>query len=179
MLRRFASVIAFGVGLVNSLAAAEPMPTAKGVREAVIKALPLIQKGSTGHMAHRTCFACHHQAIPILATTTARSHGGRIQEEELPKHLRFIVDFLDRNRTNYLKGRGQGGQVDTAGYALWTLEMGGWKPDKTTAAVVEYLLLHNKDLDHWRSAASTRPPSEASRFTPNYLAVRALQDRKS
>jgi hypothetical protein len=88
--------------------------------------------------------------------------------------LRFIVDFLDRNRENYLKGQGQGGQVDTAGYALWTLEMGGWKPDRTTAAVAEYLLLYNKDLDHWRST-SNRPPSEASAFTVNYLAVRALQ----
>ena len=51
--------------------------------------------------------------------------------------------------------------MDTAGYALWTLEMGGWKPDATTAAVAEYLLLYNKDLDHWRGS-SNRPPSEAS-----------------
>ena len=27
-----------------------------------------------------------------------------------------------------------GGQVDTAGYALYTLELGGWKPDATTEA---------------------------------------------
>jgi len=64
--------------------------------------------------------------------------------------------------------------VDTAGYALWALEMGGWKPDGTTAAVAEYLLLHDKDLDHWKTT-SQRPPSEASLFTTNYLAVRALQ----
>jgi hypothetical protein len=175
MLRRFTSVAVLGMGLANALVAAEPAPASKAVREAIVKALPLIQKGSAGHMAHRTCFACHHQAIPILAMTAAQSHGARIDEEAVPKHLRFIVDFLDKNRANYLKGRGQGGQVDTAGYALWTLEMGGWKPDKTTAAVAEYLLQHNKALDHWRSAASTRPPSEASLFTPNYLAVRALQ----
>src|SRR5947209_6403776 len=61
-----------------------------------------------------------------------------------------------------------------AGHALLTLEVGGWKPDRTTAAVAEYLLLRNKDLDHWR-AISDRPPSEASPFTTSYLAVRALQ----
>jgi hypothetical protein len=105
---------------------------------------------------------------------TARSRGFPISEEEFQKHLRFIADFLDGNRANYLKGRGQGGQVDTAGYALWTLELGAWKPDQTTAAVAEYLLLHHKDLDHWRGT-SNRPPSEASSFTVNYLAVRALQ----
>ncbi len=65
--------------------------------------------------------------------------------------------------------------MDTAGYALWTLKLGGWKSDRTTAAVVEYLLQRDNDRDHWRSGASSRPPSEASPFTANYLAVRALQ----
>lgn len=72
------------------------------------------------------------------------------------------------------RGEARGGQVDTAGYALWTLEMGGWQANATTAAVAEYLLLYNKDLDHWR-LTSNRPPSEVSLFTTNYLAVRALQ----
>jgi len=125
-------------------------------------------------MAKRTCFACHHQAIPILALTTARTRGFPIKEEELRKHLRFIAEFLAKDQENYHKGRGQGGQVDTAGYALWTLEQGGWKPDTTTAAVVEYLLLYDKNLDHWR-VSGNRPPSEASAFTTNYFAVRALK----
>jgi Prenyltransferase and squalene oxidase repeat len=162
------------LGLVNPMDATEPAPTAKEVRAGVVKALPLIEKGSAGHMAHRTCFACHHQAIPVLAMATARSRGVSVSEEGLQKHLRFIAEFLDQNRENYLKGHGQGGGVHAAGYALWTLEVGGWKPDQTTAAVAEYLLLHNKDLDHWHNIES-RPPSVASSFTANYLAVRALQ----
>lgn len=160
--------------LVSPLAAAETAPTEKEVREAILKALPLLEKGALGHMKQRTCFACHNQALPILAMTTARSRGIAINEKDLEKHLQFINGFLDRNRTNYLKGKGQGGQVDTAGYALWTLEMGGWKANETTAAVTEYLLLYNKDLEHWRVTAN-RPPSEASQFTANYLALRALQ----
>jgi hypothetical protein len=167
-------VAALVIGLVAPLSAAEPERAAKQIRDAVVKALPLIQKGGAGHMEHRTCFACHNQAIPILAMTTAQSRDVPVEGTEVRKHLRFIADFLDTNRDNYLKGLGQGGQVDTAGYALWTLEMGGWKPDQTTAAVAEYLLLRNKDVDHWRGT-SNRPPSEASRFTANYLAVRALQ----
>jgi hypothetical protein len=161
------------LALAGPLAAAEPAPTAKEIRAAVARALPLIQKGSAGHMAHRTCFACHHQAIPVLALTTARSRGFPLKQEEVQKHLKFIATFLDKNRANYLKGKGQGGQADTAGYALWTLELGGWKPDATTAAVAEYLLLREKDRDHWRTT-SNRPPSEVSPFTTTYLAVRAL-----
>jgi hypothetical protein len=154
--------------------AAEPGPTAKQVRDAVARALPLIQKGAAGHRAKRTCFACHHQGVPILALATARSRGFSVVVDDGPQHAKAIADFLDGNRTNYQNGRGQGGQVTTAGYALWTLEMGGWKPDQTTAAVAEYFLLANKNLDHWRGTAS-RPPSEGSPFTATYVAVRALQ----
>ncbi len=111
----------------------------------VVNALPLIQKGAAGHMAKRTCFACHHQAIPLLAATTARARGVPIVADELDKHLDFIAAFLAKNRDNYKQGKGQGGQADTAGYALWTLELGGREPDETTAAVAEYLLLRDKD----------------------------------
>jgi hypothetical protein len=173
-MRRYTAVAVLWIGLIPPLSAAETAPTAKQIRDAVVKAMPLIRKGGAGHMEHRTCFACHNQAIPVLAMTTARSRDVPLKQGEVRKHLRFIADFLDTNRAEYLKGLGQGGQVDTAGYALWTLEMGGWKPDQTTAAVAEYLLLRNKDVDHWRGT-SNRPPSEASRFTVNYLAVRGLQ----
>jgi hypothetical protein len=125
-------------------------------------------------MAQRTCFACHNQAVPVLALTTARSRGFPVREEELQKHGHFIADFLETNRENYVKGRGQGGSADTAGYALWTLELIGRKPDRITAAVAEYLLLYNKDLDHYRPSGN-RPPSEVSPFTTTYFAIRALQ----
>lgn len=167
-------VIALLIGLFSPLSAAEPATTTEDIRAAVVKALPLIQKGSNGHRAQRTCFACHHQAIPLFAMTAARSRGITIKEEDVGKHLQFIADFLGKNRDGYREGRGQGGQADTAGYALWTLETGGWKPDETTAAVAEYLLQRHKDLDHWR-ATSNRPPSEKSSFTTTYVALRGLQ----
>ncbi|HTU22748.1 MAG TPA: prenyltransferase/squalene oxidase repeat-containing protein [Gemmataceae bacterium] len=167
-------VTALLIGLVSSLSAAEPAATAEDIRAAVVKALPLIQKGSNGHRAKRTCFACHHQAIPLFALTAARSRGISIKEEDVQKHLQHIADFLGKNREGYREGRGQGGQADTAGYALWTLETGGWKPDETTAAVAEYLLRRHKDLDHWRSTAN-RPPSEKSSFTSTYVSLRGLQ----
>lgn len=146
----------------------------KDLREAVTRALPLLQKGAAGHRQQRTCFACHNQGVPILALTTAQKRGFAIDQEDLQKHLQFIDGFLDKNRANFLKGKGTGGQADTAGYALWTLELGGWKANDTTAAVAEYLLQYQKDLDYWRVTAN-RPPSEASPFTTTYLAGRALE----
>jgi hypothetical protein len=152
----------------------DAMPVAVAdLRPAVEKSLPLLLKGAVGHRENRTCFACHNQGLPILALTAAQSRGFAIDKEELQKQLEFITEFLGKNRENYLQGKGQGGQADTAGYALVTLAAGEWKPDDTTAAVAEYLLQRDKDQDHWRNV-STRPPSEASTFTTSYVALRSL-----
>lgn len=149
-----------------------PVPSAE-LKAAVAKALPPLTRGAAGHREEKTCFACHNQGLPILAMTTARDRGVAIDAAELKAQLQFIAEFLHGNRAKYLEGKGQGGQADTAGYALVTLELGGWKADDTTAAVTQYLLLRNADLDHWR-ANSQRPPSEGSDFTTTYVALRGL-----
>jgi hypothetical protein len=165
------TVLLLPAGAVPS---AEPANSVDEVKAAVGKALPLLWKGAEGHVGQRTCFACHNQAVPILAFTTARERGFAVNDEDLQKQLKFIAAFLAGNQENYRQGKGQGGQADTAGYALFALELGGWKPDATTEAVAEYLLRFNKEQGRWR-ATSKRPPSEASDFTPTYLALRALR----
>jgi hypothetical protein len=105
--------------------------------------------------------------------TLAESRGFKVDAEGMQKQYQLTEKHLARGKDNYKKGTGQGGQVDTAGSALWVLELGGWKPDETTAAVAEYLLLRDKDKDYWRTS-SNRPPTEASNFTATYLAIRAL-----
>jgi hypothetical protein len=158
--------------VASRASAADQRPPAE-VKTAVARALPLLLKGAEGHVAKRTCFACHNQALPMLAMTAARPRGFSVRDEDLKKQADFIAKFLGSNRDNYRQGKGQGGQADTAGYALLTLELAGWKPDATTEAVIEYLILRDKDRDHWRTT-SNRPPSEVSNFTVTYLAIRGL-----
>jgi hypothetical protein len=110
----------------------------------------------------------------MLAFHAARRHGFTVSDDDLKEQTEFIATFLGKNKEKFKKGEGTGGQVDTAGYALLTLELGGHKPDDTTAAVAEYLLKYQADKDHWR-VSSNRPPSEASHFTTNYLALRSLR----
>jgi hypothetical protein len=170
-------LLAAMIGLAAGLAApaAETAPTPAALRAAVEKSLPLLTAGARGSMEKRErCFTCHNQGLPIMALATAQSRGFKIDAEELAKQVKFTADFLDKNRTNYLAGKGQGGQADTAGYALWTLENGGWKPDATTAAVSEYLLRWQKELEHWRPQ-SRRPPTEQSLFTSTHVALRGLK----
>jgi hypothetical protein len=135
----------------------------------------VLDSGAAGSMAERpNCFTCHNQGLPLLALTTARARGFEVDSEHVKKQTQFIAGFLERNRERFLEGKGTGGQVATAGQALWALETDGWKPDATTSAVTEYLLLFEKDKDHWRMT-SHRPPSESSHFTSNYLAIRGLK----
>jgi squalene-hopene cyclase-like protein len=143
------------------------------LRSAIEKSLPLLMQGAIGHRENRTCFACHNQGLPILALMAADQRGFVIDREEIDRQTAFIAKFLDGNRENYLQGKGQGGQADTAGYALWTLAEAGHQADDITAAVSEYLILRNKDKDHWQNN-SNRPPSEANPFTTSYVALYGL-----
>jgi hypothetical protein len=110
-----------------------------------------------------------HREDPGLQT-----RGFDISTDLLKSQAEHVVGFLDTNRENYKAGRGTGGQAATAGYALFTLELAGHKPDENTAAVVEYLLKTQPDRDHWRTN-SNRPPTESSDFTTTYLVMRALR----
>jgi hypothetical protein len=148
-------------------------PSLEQVKQSVTKALPLIRLSVEEYPRHRDCFSCHHQAVPVLAMTVARDHGFTIDPDEIRHPLEHTQADLKGAIDSYRKGGGQGGGVTRAGYALWTLEAGGWAPDETTAAVTEFLLIRDKDRDSWRSS-SRRPPSEASEFTSTYLALRQL-----
>jgi hypothetical protein len=110
-----------------SILADDVVPSNEAIKAAVVKSLPLLETAARGSMEKRKqCFTCHNQALPVMALTMARSRGITIDPENLRRQVEFTAEFLARNRTNYLAGRGQGGQALTAGYALWTLEMGGW-----------------------------------------------------
>jgi putative heme-binding domain-containing protein len=152
----------------------EAAPDPAHVRAAAERALTAIQKSTEEYPKHRDCFSCHHQAAPTLALTLAKRRGFTIDEESLRAQAELTHADLHGAVENYRQGRDQGGGATRAGYALWTLELGGWKPDETTAAVVSFLLQRDKDRDHW-GTSSRRPPSESSDFTTTYVALRALR----
>jgi squalene cyclase len=165
--------ILFLIITLNCRSAAAPNEAA--IRTAIEKSIPLLEAGTKGSIEKRArCFTCHNQAFPVIALTTARSRGFKIDEANLTRQVKFTADFLQGSRERYLKGRGQGGQVDTATWALRTLEHGGWKSDDTTEAVVEYLIVYQRSLEHWK-ANSNRPPTEKSPFNATRGAIRALQ----
>src|SRR5436190_23802502 len=85
-------IVACTAGLLHSLTGHAADPAA--IRSAVANALPPLVKGADGHVANRTCFACHSQAQPILAYTLARSRGVPVPAWDLPRQVDFIAAFL-------------------------------------------------------------------------------------
>lgn len=144
------------------------------ISTAIRKAVPLLENGAAGSAKERTCFTCHSQALPVFALAEARKRGFTINEEIFSSQITHTLEHLKRGVKGYREGRGQGGRVMTAGYALWTLEAGEWEPDETTEAVAHYLLEFQKKDRRWHQASS-RPPSAGSDFANTYLALRALR----
>ncbi len=143
------------------------------VRVAVQRAVPLIEKASSGSAEQRRCFTCHHQAIPVLALSKAQKLGFDVDSKNLERQVSHTLAHLQRGQQKYTEGNGQGGRVVTAGYALWTLEAGGHPPDDVTSAVTGFLLQDQKDRNHWQQA-SKRPPMSGSPFMTSYVAIRGL-----
>ncbi len=153
-----------------------PRPThERDMRSTIRRSISLIEASSAEYRRQRQCFSCHHQALPVLTLIEARNSGFAIDEGNLAGQLDHTAAHLDRGREGYAEGRGQGGQVDTAGWALWALEAGGRSADETTAATTGYLLSYQNDLGRWRSSGTGRPPTQGSEFTATYVALRGLE----
>ena len=153
-----------------------PLPPAKpdAVRVAVRSAVPQLVAGATGHADKKSCFACHNQMYPALALSVARGRGFDVPESFFKEQSEHVAEFLRTNKKQFLEGKGTGGQTATASFALLTLELAGYKPDETTAAVAQYLLKFEPTRDYWRMT-SNRPPTESSDFTTTYVVMRALR----
>ncbi len=147
--------------------------TSQQIDSAIRRSVTLLERTSAKTAESRTCFTCHGQALPVLALVQASKLEFQVDQVNLQHQLSHTHEYLSEGLADYQEGKGQGGQVDTAGYAILTLKAGDWPADDVTAAVVEYLLKYQSSQDHW-SSSSNRPPSEASDFSATYVALASL-----
>jgi hypothetical protein len=145
------------------------------IRAAIELTIPWLEEASAGSSKENKCFTCHNHALPVMALSEAKRLDFSVDEDILSAQLKHILAHLKRGEKRYLEGKGQGGQVLTAGYALWALHAGGLAGDTTTAAVADYLLKDQSKKDHW-TKKGTRPPSDGNEFTTTYVALRGLQE---
>src|SRR5262245_4505242 len=80
-----------------ALWADEPASPRQDYRQAVEKALPLLQKSMAISIEKRECFMCHHQALPALGVVTARAHGFGIDDKGLAAQIEHAAKFANKN----------------------------------------------------------------------------------
>ena len=169
-------MIPVAVALIVILAADDitPPPPA-AVKSAIEKALKPIETGLTNYPDHRSCFSCHHHAMGFMTLTAAKARGFAVTDKVVKDAVAFSLRTF-RNRDTIAKGRGVGGDSTSVGYMLHTLAATDHKPDATTTALVEYLLVKQRKDGAWPIAlGGDRPPTMGSLFTNTGLAVGALK----
>ena len=143
------------------------------IRQAVQKAIPLIEKSAATYVQKRDCFTCHHQALPLMVFSRVKSAGFQVGDDSISKQVHFSLEYFNDRLHRLPMGQGVPGGSYTAGYALTGLSEAKVTGDETTKALVSYLLkIQNKD-GSWR-IRTHRPPLEDSHFTATALALRGL-----
>ena len=160
-------ILSAGFCQVYSFAATAGEP--QRVREAATRSVRLIETTSAKFLEKRECFTCHTQALSVMVLKEARRRGFDINKTNLRQQVERAFEIHP-----FTKQRQPGSlRVDTVGYALWALQIGGHVPDHKTEDMTWYLLKYQRDLGHWKTVVD-RPPTEASDFSTNYVAIRAL-----
>lgn len=145
--------------LDGSIHAEDRSPTHR--RDAIERGLAIVQKAAKNYPAHRQCFSCHHQTLPLLAMAEAREAGFKIDEEAFEATKQHTLKSFSSRLEKLRAARGIGGRANTVSYGLWALDVAGHQPDDTTAAMVDFLLKNQNEDGRW-TPQSNRPPLEES-----------------
>lgn len=145
------------------------------IRAAVEKAIPLLQGLGPTFIEKTGCTSCHHNSLPAMAIGLARDRGFKIDEGVMRENSVATLLVFAQQRERMLQGiQALPNMPITASYTLLGLAANKQPADKTTDAIVHYLLRGQQKDGCWRSAAN-RPPLEYSDFTATALTLRVLQ----
>jgi N-acyl-D-amino-acid deacylase len=141
-------------------------------RQAVERALPLLQESARTWTRERRCFSCHHQGLGVPAIAVARERGFRVDEEMLNAQVVAIRAQLPSSdaavnlpaNTNYIDD------------SLMLVALGSMRGARGLATDLEvHRLLGGQHVDgHW-IPYPFRPPIEGSLVANTAWAIRALR----
>ena len=114
--------------------------TAGDVESAARQGLAMVTRAASNWQKNKTCFSCHHQTLPVLAMVEAPRAGIASDVVWLQSQADTTHKYFEERIEQMDEGEHVPGGSTTAGYGLWALSMAGRRPDKTTAAIVTYLL---------------------------------------
>jgi ankyrin repeat protein len=153
--------------------AADPPVAESALRDAATRGLALVDRSVAIWQQQRTCFSCHHQALPIAATMLARSRGIPIDEAVARKNISaglLPLKSLDRNVQGYQ-------QIDLSmevGMQLVTGEAAGVPQGIARAAAARTVAGWQYPDGHW-STLDLRPPQSYGPITATAIAIRGVR----
>jgi hypothetical protein len=178
-MKRIATALAFT--LTVSLFVAERASQASGwmsdpgsVRKAVEKSLTLLQSIRAPFIEKTGCVSCHNNSLPAMAAGLARERGFKLNGQTAREESEQILGIWNLGREKLLQGDSFGGAQANASYILVGLAANEQPPNKTTDAMV-YYLIGRQGVDGRWPAPINRPPSESSDIAVTALSLRALQ----
>jgi ankyrin repeat protein len=154
----------------------EIAPPAKGgiadPRLSLNKSIARVLEVAPGFRGRTSCISCHHNALPAMASATARRKGIEIDQTRARANLDDILAFFRSASTRMMLGDpAVGGEALTTGYAQLSLAAEGYPADKLTATMTHWLLARQMPDGRWLGNGLNRPPSEYSTISHTAIAV--------
>ena len=162
--------------VITSTSAAEP--DRETIQRSVERGLVVLERGAKAYPSNQTCFACHHQTLPMLAMTAARDAGLRFDAELFQTQRDFTRKNFGERKIRLAKGEHVGGRAATVSFGLWALRLAGDKSDELTEAMTSYLLSVQQPDGRWKPQ-SIRPPLESSSVSCTVLVAWTLREFSS
>lgn len=160
--------------LVSVVPAVAEEGPAKVVRTAVERGLSVLERGAREYPSHQSCFACHHQTLPLLAMKTARDAGVKFDQELFKDQQNFTRKSFNERKERLAKGEHVGGRAATVSYGLWTLNLADDPKDDLGEAMTAYLLSVQQPNGSWKPP-SNRPPLEVSSVSCTVLSAMGIR----
>ena len=158
----------------ESLPAAPAALPAASARQAVDRALPLLQRTDVSFFKKSGCVSCHNNSLAPLTFAAARQAGVRVDDALATDQAKKIGAYLESWRERAMQGISIPGEVDTVSYILVGLGTEQYPADFATDAHALLIKRAQAPDGRWLIFAN-RPPIESSDVQVTALAMRALQ----
>jgi ankyrin repeat protein len=146
---------------------------ARSPKEAVARALPLLQEADRSFLKKSGCVSCHHNSVAAMAVSSARVRGIAVDEAIAREQTHAIGEYIGVWRDRALQGIGIPGDADTVSYILLGLAAEKYQPDTATDAMARFLKGQQTVDGSWRLLAH-RPPIESDPVQVTAMSMRAL-----
>jgi len=158
----------------NAPGGPEPIPVssapAKSPRQAIERALPLLQATAPAIWKTRGCVSCHSNSVPDMVTTLAKKQGFPLDNAAATRERRVTISTSSGNLPGVLNGLGvMGGPV----YILTALGFDQEPANRFTDATFHKIAFRQDPDGKW-DFRTYRPPSEYSYISATAMAITAL-----